>query len=86
MTHECETCKNTELNGCDYPCHCCAVVYQNTGFSDMWEQGGCEFCKNVESIYRYKFSISTLDGHVYDVFNDNKINFCPMCGKKLEEV
>lgn len=95
MTHECETCKHTELNGCDYPCHCCAVVYPNTGFSDMWEQGGCDFCNEKKEKMRengefnYCFVIEDNELWAWDGYLDGgsaiKINYCPMCGKKLVE-
>lgn len=94
MNHECETCKHTELNGCDYPCHCCAVVYPNTGFSDMWELADCEFCKGAEENQDgsdYTFSIEKMDtnpslfawNNYLDEGSAILINYCPMCGKKL---
>lgn len=97
MTHECETCKHMELNGCDYPCHCCSVVYPNTGFKDMWEQGGCEFCRGEseenEDCSEYTFSVERrVNKHrlfAWDNYRDDGssifINYCPMCGKKLVE-
>jgi len=93
MNHECETCKYTELNGCNYPCYCCAVVYPNTGFSDMWQQGGCEFCGGkIEKMpeageFNYCFEIEDSKLWAWDAYFDGgaaiKIKFCPMCGKKL---
>lgn len=94
MNHECETCKHTELNGCDYPCHCCSVVYQNTGFSDMWEQGGCDFCNEKKNAFTNNYSIH-IEEDTNELYfkHDNeyeyemlKINFCPICGRKLNEV
>ena len=87
----CETCKHTELSGCDYPCHCCAVVYQNTGFSDMWEQAGCEFCNDVLQFSEFdkgssvfmnngELIVEDCDGNEVAML---EINFCPMCGAKL---
>lgn len=95
MNHECETCKHTELSGCDYPCHCCSVVYPNAGFSDMWERGGCDFCRDgkekmpEDGEFNYCFAIEDNELWAWDACLDGgaamKINYCPICGKKLVE-
>ena len=105
MNHECETCKHTELNGCDYPCRWCSVVYPNTGFSDMWEQDGCDFCNGYVNEFGFcgvevgyfkieiwkdehqdvdsEFYLNVL--HILHAADEEnlKINYCPMCGKRL---
>lgn len=88
MVHECETCKYTELNGCDYPCHCCAVVYKNTGFNDMWERGGCDFC-NSKTYMPDGIGSLSMSGNeliVTDEYDNERffqIKFCPECGREL---
>ena len=81
----CETCKHTELNGCDYPCHCCAVVYQNTGFSDMWEKGGCEFCNELtdEDIINVRYTFKKKSKPDYRKSFSTVLINCPLCGKKI---
>ena len=87
MNHECETCKHTELNGCDYPCRWCSVVYPNTGFSDMWEKDGCDFCNSDNCECDDELHLNAEEKSVYVKIGKATamftVNLCPMCGKKL---
>jgi len=98
-TKICETCKYTELNGIEYPCCNCSEVYNNLGES-KWELAGCEFCRGEKEIgdedTNMSICKSKTTGENYIVFYaasdygdwtewNHKINYCPMCGKRLTD-
>lgn len=72
---------------------------QATETSDKKTSEGCEYCTDSENIYEIKSPIHdsyntdvyiSEDALIVDIgchsYGASKIKFCPMCGRRLEEV
>lgn len=52
-------------------------------------KGGCDFCKGEDITYFNDYSVQIYDGELFINCDESyhsstlKINYCPMCGKRL---
>lgn len=78
-TKICETCKHESNEPEEVPCIECERA-------SRWEstQSGCDFCKNIKKMYRYEIWREDKDGSKDVVFDDDDLNYCPMCRRKLK--
>lgn len=95
LMRNCQTCKNYKI-GIDGICKDCTLHRAQPNYSN-WEwngiENGCEFCNGDYSLEGIYAEVEIIKGNLKISISDNivdiddwiKINYCPMCGRKLEE-